>query len=672
MAGNMDPNDIQGVAEAMEELRKNGTLSAEALAKLGGNSVSAGKALEGYTKAVLGAGSAVGGMARAIADGDGQFKSLGGTISGLAAAVNTVAGAFGSLGKVLGAISVAGAEVAKFVLDQMDVLQTNYRTLGDASAGAADGVDGLLRQFDALGNFSLPAFTKAVRANVNGLAAFRGTAALGAEELSKIAGALTTGDTAKRFIKLGMSLDAVGEITTEYLSNMSRYGLTQGQTTEELTEKTQNYIVEVDKIARLTGQTREAQQKEAQKNLADARYRAKISEMRSRGQVNEAKQLELFVRGLGAINPAFADAARATVTGTYLTKQAAEADIVLNGAIRRNINAIEQGTDAVTAIADTQDATGQAADQFRQLFKYGKDLGGMGVGVFDTEALLLRRKELERTGLTQAQAIAQAQKEQMEATGEITGKFVDATLKVADTSKNLQDLGFILVKAAIPAVEKFADILESATKEARDYFGIPDSRKTRGSGGPGVAPGPGAEQSGNLAGVNPQLATAVSKAMEDYKRLTGKDATITSGVRDREKQQRLYDAYIAGGKKGMPVAKPGTSLHETGNAVDINKTAANEMDRMGILSKYGLTRPVANDPVHVELAGPSGRYKSPMTGVGSPTSAGSETQTQGSKATGQQQTDSVNTRLIQRLEEMVALQRQNNNQNTQLLKNFRS
>jgi hypothetical protein len=649
MAGIMDPNDIQGVAEAMEELRKNGTLSAEALAKLGGNSVSAGKALEGYTKAVLGAGSAVGGMARAIADGEGQFKSLGGTISGLAAAVNTVAGAFGSLGKVLGAISVAGAEVAKFVLDQMDVLQTNYKTLGDASAGAADGVDGLLRQFDALGNFSLPAFTKAVRANVSGLAAFRGTAALGAEELSKIAGALTTGDTAKRFIKLGMSLDAVGDITTEYLSNMSRYGLTQGQTTDQLIEKTQNYIVEVDKIARLTGQTREAQQKEAQKNLADARYRAKISEMRARGQVNEAKQLELFVRGLGAINPAFADAARATVTGTYLTKQAAEADIVLNGAIRRNINAIEQGTDAATAIADAQDAAGQGADQFRQLFKYGKDLGGVGVAVFDTEALLLRRKELEDTGLTQLEAITQAQKEQMEATGKITGKFADATLDVADTSKNLQSLGFILVEAAIPAVEKFADILESATNKARDYFGIretPASRRTSGAGSPGAA------QTGSLAGVNPQLATAVSKAMEDYKRLTGKDATITSGVRDREKQQRLYDAYIAGGKKGMPVAKPGTSLHETGNAVDINKTAANEMDRMGILSKYGLTRPVANDPVHVELAGPSGRYKSPMSGVGNPTSAGSETQTQGSKATDQQQSSSTNDRMAKQLAEL--------------------
>ena len=66
----------------------------------------------------------------------------------------------------------------------------------------------------------------------------------------------------------------------------------------------------------------------------------------------------------------------------------------------------------------------------------------------------------------------------------------------------------------------------------------------------------------------------------------------------------------------MPVAKPGTSLHETGNAVDINKSAANEMDRLGILKKYGLDRPVAGDPVHVQLAGPTGRLKNNMAGVG--------------------------------------------------------
>jgi hypothetical protein len=34
MAGNMDPNEIEGVAEAMEELRKGSNLSAESLTKI--------------------------------------------------------------------------------------------------------------------------------------------------------------------------------------------------------------------------------------------------------------------------------------------------------------------------------------------------------------------------------------------------------------------------------------------------------------------------------------------------------------------------------------------------------------------------------------------------------------------------------------------------------------
>jgi len=114
-----------------------------------------------------------------------------------------------------------------------------------------------------------------------------------------------------------------------------------------------------------------------------------------------------------------------------------------------------------------------------------------------------------------------------------------------------------------------------------------------------------------LVGVNAQLADAVSKATAEYKRVTGKDATITSGVREREKQERMYNEWVAGGRKGKQVAPPGSSKHETGNAVDISQADANAMARLGILQKYGLNRPVAGDPVHVELAntsGPNSRY----------------------------------------------------------------
>ena len=120
-------------------------------------------------------------------------------------------------------------------------------------------------------------------------------------------------------------------------------------------------------------------------------------------------------------------------------------------------------------------------------------------------------------------------------------------------------------------------------------------------------PAPGAStaksSAAGLEGVNADLATAVQKATAEYQSVTGKSATITSSVRDYEKQKKLYDAWIAGGKKGNPVAAPGTSRHETGMAVDINSEAANYMDQAGILKKYGLTRPVAGDAPHVELAG---------------------------------------------------------------------
>lgn len=44
--------------------------------------------------------------------------------------------------------------------------------------------------------------------------------------------------------------------------------------------------------------------------------------------------------------------------------------------------------------------------------------------------------------------------------------------------------------------------------------------------------------------------------------------TITSSFRSPEKQRRLYQAYLARGRRGLPAAAPGNSLHETGEAID--------------------------------------------------------------------------------------------------------
>lgn len=474
----MDEKELEAVSEALEELRKGGTVSAETLEKLGGTTQSANKALAGYTQKLLGVTGAMGGMAKTVAEGEGSFKSLGSSITGLTGVIGNLASAIPLVGGAAKALAEGVGQAAKFVLEQLDTMAQNYQTLGDASAGAADGVDGLLRQFNQLGNYSLPAFTKAVKNNTLGLAAFQGTAAAGAEELSKVSGALTTGDTAKRFLKLGMSLNAVGDATASYLADSARYGITQGQTTEELTKKTQNYIEEVDKIARLTGQTREAQQKEAQKSLADAKFRAKLAEMTANGQEQQAEELRKYVEGLGG---AAGDAARALVTGIPLTKDAANANLFAGDAIRQNTLAIQEGKKATTAIADTQQALADGTVKFSKQVQYSGDIfGGVYVQAADTAAILKEQNKLMESGMTREQAIAKIQEKQAKASGKTTEQFTDAQLATAAASKNLQSLGFTLAENAIPAVDAFASGLQKVTGFIDEKFG---SGKKGGAGG---------------------------------------------------------------------------------------------------------------------------------------------------------------------------------------------
>jgi hypothetical protein len=121
--------------------------------------------------------------------------------------------------------------------------------------------------------------------------------------------------------------------------------------------------------------------------------------------------------------------------------------------------------------------------------------------------------------------------------------------------------------------------------------------------------GSGSQQ--NFAGLDDRLESAVTKAAEQYNATTGKKIQINSAKRDPEKQKELYDAWIAGGKQGMPVAAPGTSLHEKGLAVDIQNY--NDPSAVAAMNQQGLKQKVPNDPVHFSFDG-GGVIKGPETG----------------------------------------------------------
>jgi D-alanyl-D-alanine carboxypeptidase len=111
---------------------------------------------------------------------------------------------------------------------------------------------------------------------------------------------------------------------------------------------------------------------------------------------------------------------------------------------------------------------------------------------------------------------------------------------------------------------------------------------------PAAAPGTYPHLDGDLDS-NPQLL----QRLEALAAQRGEHFHITSGGRSYAEQQRLWDAR---GSNPYPVARPGTSRHETGNAADvtINGAAIQTVISAQELHAAGLS-PLAGDAVHVEL-----------------------------------------------------------------------
>ena len=100
-----------------------------------------------------------------------------------------------------------------------------------------------------------------------------------------------------------------------------------------------------------------------------------------------------------------------------------------------------------------------------------------------------------------------------------------------------------------------------------------------------------------LAGMHPNMLKLFKGMAEEYGELTGKKIFVNSGYRSYEEQAAQYKA------DPMKAAAPGRSLHEFGLAVDIDSKTADELESLGLMRKYGFTRPVGGEPWHLEMAG---------------------------------------------------------------------
>ena len=109
------------------------------------------------------------------------------------------------------------------------------------------------------------------------------------------------------------------------------------------------------------------------------------------------------------------------------------------------------------------------------------------------------------------------------------------------------------------------------------------------------------DNSVNMAGLNDKFKQAFFTMVGDWvQNHSGTVVNVASAFRTRMEQEALWVKY---GRNTKRVARPGTSRHESGFAIDIDRNSASAMEGAGLFKKYGFHRPLSNEPWHVEMIG---------------------------------------------------------------------
>lgn len=140
----------------------------------------------------------------------------------------------------------------------------------------------------------------------------------------------------------------------------------------------------------------------------------------------------------------------------------------------------------------------------------------------------------------------------------------------------------------MPSMEGFGKISDRATRQHNMYLQALQAQQARQqpkvsptssyggggySGGRSGSGGPLVGRYNLLAGAD-QALQAMNAA---FRKQFGYDIKVNEGGRTRERQQQLYNLYKAG--KGNLAARPGTSLHESGRALDLGGAFQNANSR---------------------------------------------------------------------------------------------
>lgn len=166
-------------------------------------------------------------------------------------------------------------------------------------------------------------------------------------------------------------------------------------------------------------------------------------------------------------------------------------------------------------------------------------------------------------------------------------------------------------KQSVPANSRLGKALSSQSedgtnmggKEGSDNSTMTFSGNVPKSAGGGIQSGErGMEfvqlgKNAKLEGMHPRMLKLFLGMAQEYGEMTGKKIHVNQAFRSFAEQDRLWR------QNPGKAARPGSSLHEFGLAMDISSTDMAQLEKLGLLRKYGFTRPVGGETWHMEPAG---------------------------------------------------------------------
>jgi hypothetical protein len=533
-------NQTEMLVEALEEMRKQGSLSAMTLGKLnkalgstGSAAEKAGDQVETFGekfdktgKKIVGVFADIASAGNAIRDNREDFRSLNPAIKLTGAAMNglgkAAGGAMESVGelatvfapgywKALGVI-VSGVGTAiktsagvaadafvkwgEFSTEELQKAVESYRMLGNVGALSANGISGMMDSAIEAG-MSLKQYSEIVAKNGQSIAYATGSTEKGAAAIAGIAKDFREQGFTNDLRKLGYTLTEQSEFTAKFMERNRLTGTIQMGDTKRLSEASKEYLEQLDQLSRLTGKSKDAIQQDLDAQLRNVRFQASLRKARARGDEDVAKAYENISAVIGTVGSKELAEGFQDAIGGLGTQAARDFFQATGGESERIID------DLRNKRITQEEALFQIQDAIKRKYErlggddFAERVGKMGT-IMDPMLLGMQRMVTAQNLSVDAQTDVKKTQKDLEKT---TDANTISVIKAQDAMQKMaMQLDKIVREKVFPnaadSVMEYTSLLEKAIDKLADSAGIQRTTRRRDTSnqqqnGPSSGPGPG-------------------------------------------------------------------------------------------------------------------------------------------------------------------------------------